>query len=232
MKPVLLALAAFASGGCVLNVERAGPLEYDRQSIELDKSEMVRAEFKMGAGELTVESGSPKLIDADFRYNIAAWKPTIKYTSSGFRGNLTVEQPHSVHAGGKAKYRWDLRLNDQVPLDVVTELGAGEARMNLGGLNLRSVQVHMGVGELRLDLRGKPSRDYSVTIDGGVGHATVYLPRDVGVIANATGGIGNISVNGLQKRGDHWINAAHENAAVMIHVDVHGGIGEIQLVAE
>src|SRR5271168_4915314 len=169
MRPALLALAAFATGGCVINVERAGPLDHDRQSIDLDKAEMVRAEFKMGAGELTVEGGSPKLIDADFSYNIASWKPSIKYTSSGFRGNLTVEQPHMAHAGGKVKYRWDLRLNDQVPMDVVTELGAGEARMNLGGLNLRSVQVHMGVGEVRLDLRGKPSRDYSVAINGGVG---------------------------------------------------------------
>jgi len=232
MKPTLLALATCAVGGCVLNIERTGPLEHDRQSIEMDKSEMVRAEFKMGAGELMVEGGSPRLMEADFSYNVASSKPVVKYTSSGFRGTLTVEQPHSAHAGGKVRYRWDLRLNDGVPMDVVAELGAGEAKMNLGGLNLRSVQVHMGVGELRLDLRGKPPRDYSVAIDGGVGHATVYLPSDVGVIANAAGGIGNISVSGLQKRGDHWINAAHENSPVMIHVDVHGGIGEIRLIAE
>ena len=232
MKPALLALAALASSGCVIDVERTGPLDHDRQTIELDKAEMVRTELKMGAGELMVEGGSQKLMDGDFSYNVSSWKPSIKYTSSGVRGNLTVEQPHSVHAGGKIKYRWDLRLNDRVPMDLVAELGAGEAKLNLGDLNLRSVQVHMGVGQLRLDLRGKPSRDYSVTIDGGVGQATVYLPRDVGVIANATGGIGNISVSGLQKRGDKWINDGRENASVMIHVDVHGGIGEIRLVAD
>jgi hypothetical protein len=232
MKPALFALAAFATGGCILNVEQAGPLDHDRQSIELDKAEMVRAEFKMNAGELMVEGGSPKLMDGDFSFNVASWKAVVRYTSSSFRGNLTVEQPHFAHGGRNVKYRWDLRLNDQVPLDVVTELGAGEAKMNLGDLNLRSVRVHMGVGELKLDLRGKPSRDYSVSINGGVGHATVYLPSDVGVVANAAGGIGNISVSGLRKRGDQWINAAYENAAVTIRVDVHGGIGEIQLIAE
>jgi len=232
MKSALLALAALATSGCVINVERAGPLDHDHQTIELDKSEVVRTELKMGAGELMVEGGSQKLLDGDFSYNIASWKPSVKYTSSGVRGNLTVEQPHSIHAGGKTKYRWDLRLNDKVPMDIVTELGAGQAKLNLGGLNLRSVQVHMGVGDLRLDLRGKPARDYSVTIDGGVGHATVFLPGDVGVVANAAGGIGNISVSGLQKRGDHWINAAHEDSPVMIHLDVHGGIGEIRLVAD
>jgi hypothetical protein len=232
MKPALLALAALTTGGCVIDVERTGPLDHDHQAVDLDKAEMVRAELKMGAGELMVEGGSRKLIEGDFSYNVAAWKPAIKYTSSGVRGNLTVEQPHSVHAGGKMKYRWDLRLNDKVPMDVVVEFGAGEAKLNLGDLNLRSVQVHMGVGELRMDLRGKPSRDYSVTIDGGVGQATVYLPRDVGIIANATGGIGNISVSGLKRRGGRWINPAHENAPIMIHVDVHGGIGEIRLIAD
>jgi hypothetical protein len=232
MKPALIVLAILPMPGCVLDIERAGPVDHDRQSIELDKSEMVRAELKMGAGELIVNGGSPKLMDADFSYNVASWKPSVHYSASGFRGNLIVEQPHSAHAGGKVKYKWDLRLNDKVPLDIVTELGAGEARLNLGELNLRSVQVHMGVGELRLDLRGKPERDYSVTINGGVGQATVYLPSQVGVVATAVGGIGNISVHGLDKRGDRWINAAHENAAVMIHLDVHGGIGEIRLIAE
>jgi hypothetical protein len=232
MKPALLVLAILPIAGCVLDIERTGPLDHDRQSIELDKSEMVRAELRMGAGELIVNGGSPKLMDADFSYNVASWKPAVRYSASGFRGNLIVEQPHSVHAGGKVKYKWDLRLNDKVPLDVVTELGAGEARMNLGELNLRSVQVHMGVGELRLDLRGNPERDYSVAINGGVGKATIYLPSQVGVVATAVGGIGNISVHGLRKQGDRWVNAAHENAPVMIHVDVHGGIGEIRLIAE
>ena len=51
MKPMLVSLAScvlalFALGGCVLNIERTGPLDHDRQSIELDKSEMVRAGVK------------------------------------------------------------------------------------------------------------------------------------------------------------------------------------------
>src|ERR1039458_5551387 len=37
----------------------------------------------------------------------------------------------------------------------------------------------MGVGELHMDLRGKPKHDYDVRIHGGVGEATIHLPRDV-----------------------------------------------------
>lgn len=231
MNRALLAAAAIALGGCV-DFEATGPERHESQSIDLDKAEMARVELKMGAGELTVDSGSPKLMDADFAYNIPSWKPIVNYSSTGFRGNLTIQQPSGSHGGSHADYKWNVRLNNTIPMDVEAELGAGEARLNLGDLNLRSVRVNMGVGEVRLDLRGKPARDYSVEINGGVGQATVYLPADTGVIANAAGGIGNISVSGLEKRNGHWINPAHENAPVTIHVDVHGGVGEIRLVAE
>ena len=232
MKRALIAVAAVALGGCDINVQHTGPVEHDVQSIDLDKSEMARVEIKMGVGELQVEGGSPKLLDADFAYNVPSWKPVVRYSSSGFRGNLSIEQPAGSHGGSHVTYKWNLRLNDTLPLDVVAHLGAGEARMDLGSVNLRSVTVNMGVGELRLDLRGKPSRDYNVEVHGGVGQANIYLPSNVGVVANAHGGIGNINVRGLEKRDGAWINAAHEHAPVTIHVEVHGGVGEIQLIAE
>lgn len=232
--PASLAVAlSFAMAGCVIDFDqRTGPDQHETQSIDLDKAEMVRVEIKLGAGELNVDGGASKLMDGDFTYNIPSWKPSVKYTSSGFRGTLLIEQPGHSHGGSHVNYKWNVRLNDKVPLDISAEFGAGEARMNLGSLDLRSVRVEMGVGEVRLDLRGKPTRDYSVDVQGGVGHATIYLPHDVGVIAKAAGGIGNISVRGLEKRGGQYINPAHENAPVTIHLNVEGGVGEINLIAE
>jgi predicted membrane protein len=90
----------------------------------------------------------------------------------------------------------------------------------------------MGVGELKLDLRGVPKHDYNVTINGGVGEATVHLPSGVGVYAEANGGIGEISVRGMQKVSDHWVNEAYNEPGPKIHLDVHGGIGQITLIAE
>ncbi len=60
----------------------------------------------------------------------------------------------------------------------------------------------------------------------------MYLPRDIGIYATAQGGIGGINVDGLERRGDHWVNRARLDSAVTIRVDVRGGVGEIHLVAE
>jgi hypothetical protein len=111
-------------------------------------------------------------------------------------------------------------------------MGAGEAQMNLGSLSLRSVEMHMGAGEVKMDLRGNPKRSYDVRLNGGVGEATIYLPLSVGIDATAQGGIGEIDVHGLEQRNGRWINASQENSPVKIHLDVKGGVGQINIIAE
>jgi hypothetical protein len=232
MRTALVVAVTIVLSGCVVNTDFGGPVQHLQKSIDLDKSEMARVEIKMGAGELRVEGGSSKLVDAGFDYNIASSKPTIHYNASSFRGELLIEQPSGFHGGTNSTYKWDVRLNDKLPFDIVTHLGAGEAHLNFGTMNLRSVEVHIGVGQVELDLRGSPKRDYDVEIHGGIGQATVHLPSSVGIVANASGGIGDIEVRGLEKHNGHWTNAAYEHSPVTIHLDVKGGIGNITLTAE
>jgi predicted membrane protein len=180
-----------------------------------------------------VDSGTDKLAAADFTYNLASWKPEMRYTSAAGRGSLTIRQSesHQPHLG-KNEYEWDLRLNREVPLDLTVHFGAGEAHLNVGGLTLRSVDVEMGVGRLALDLDGRPKQSYNVNVSGGVGEATIHLPAGVGVDAEATGGIGSIQASGLRKRGDRYFNDAYADSKVTIHLTVHGGVGSIRLIAD
>jgi hypothetical protein len=211
-----------------------GPPRHETQAIDLDKSEMLRVELNLGVGELYLTGGSPKLLEADFTYENPLAKPLVDYHASSFRGDLRISQPRGVRGGGVhgGDYRWDVRLNNTRATDLVAHLGVGEVHMEAGSLNLRSLEIHMGVGELTLDLRGMPKRSFDVQIHGGVGEAVVHLPRSVGIQARATGGIGDISVEGLEKRGSYWYNPSHDHDPVTIHVDAKGGVGEIRLVAE
>ena len=106
-------------------------------------------------------------------------------------------------------------------------------RMNLGSLRLRTVKFsEMGAGTLNLDLRGKPTKDYSVHLHGGVGECTVHVPNDIGVSATATGLMGDISVTGLHKTGDRYVNDAYDKASVRIQLDIQGGLGTIKLISQ
>jgi len=210
-----------------------GPMQHETRSVPLDKSELTRVEIRMGAGELTVRRGSTNLLDATFDYDRPSWKPVVNYRSTGVRSDLEIVQPSETGGFGDTRYTWNLQLSDSVLMDVIAKLGAGKAIMNLGDLNLRSVEMNMGAGEVDMDLRGRvPARSYDVRINGGVGQATVRLPRDVGIYATAAGGIGDIHVSGLEQRGNHWVNTSKVDSPVTIRVDVKGGIGEIRLVAD
>lgn len=230
-----LILTVLATSSCVVNTaERTGPTEDLKRTINLDKSESVRVRLKMGAGTLSLNGGSPNLMDADFKYNVPSWKPDVQYTTSGNQASLDVEQPSgSSSVLGNHVYDWDVRLNDEKPTDLDVEFGAGECNMNAGSLNLHNLDVNMGVGKLRLDLRGTPKAEYSARIRGGVGDATVYVPTNVGVVANASGGLGAIDAKGMQKRGDRYVNSAFDdNAKVSIRLDISGGIGAIHLISQ
>ena len=211
-----------------------GSTQREMRSIERDASETLRTELRMGAGTLKVSGGSPNWMQGDFAYNVLSWKPNIRYTTTGGHGDLKIEQPNSNQfRTGNTTNEWDLRLNNEIPTDLTAQIGAGEVRLDLGTLSLRSLKIEMGAGELRLDLRGKPKRDYTVSIRGGAGEATVYLPRDAGIYARATGGLGEISVKGLRAEGDHWVSDAQGKPKVpRLRLDIEGGVGAINLIAE
>ncbi len=232
LKAGALGCALFCLSGCIVNDVHSGPMEHLSRSMEMGKYEAARLELKMGAGELDLNGGSSKLVDADFGYNIPSWKPVFSaHDTGGLRADVRIEQPEGVGALGNIEYRWNVALNDHIPWDVITHLGAGEARINLGDTALRKITVHMGVGSLTLDLRGHPKHSFDVEVHGGVGEARIYLPRDASIVATAHGGIGEIRVDGLERHGNRWSNSG-ENAPAAIRLDANGGIGSIKISAE
>jgi hypothetical protein len=220
--------AAVSMSGCGVGMVATGETRRETMSLDLDESANVRAAIRMSAGELRVKSGTAKLLNATFDYNVPEWKPIVDYKPGG---ELSLSQPgHGLGAFGNTVYDWDLTFNADVPLEISAHLGAGEATLDLGDLNLGRVEVHLGAGEVTMNLRGEPKRDYSVHIRGGVGETTVFLPKHVGISAEASKGIGSIRVEGLENRNGVWVNPEAASQAVTVRLDVKGGIGEINLI--
>jgi hypothetical protein len=98
--------AALVLTACGVEMASNGPEQHESHSVDLDKSERVHARFKMPMGDLKMTGGATKLMDADFNYNVAAWKPDIRYTSTDGSGDLIVEQNGPKSSLGGAKNRW------------------------------------------------------------------------------------------------------------------------------
>jgi len=222
----VLALSIGACGWAVQISEMRG----ETRSIALGDAESVTVDLKMAAGELTIAGGADALMEADFTYDVADWKPVVDYVISGGHGKLTIHQPEGLNLGpGSHRYEWDLRFNDDVPLDLNVALGAGKSLLDMRGLSLTRLDLEMGAGEIELDLRGEPEQDLHVSIRGGAGKAAVRLPKDVGVRVTVTGALGAVNAEGLRRDGNVYVNEAYGESDVTLYLDIEGAVGEVNL---
>ena len=170
-------------------------------------------------------------MEGDFSYNVADWKPQVDYEVSGEQGDLTVEQGSGDDGrlGGGARNEWDVRFSDDVPTDLVVEMGAGESDLDLDSLILTGLDLQVGAGKTTVDLTGDYAEGFDARIQGGVGEATVLVPSKAGVRVRADGGLGKINAEGFQREGDAYVNDAYGDSEVTLNVDVQGGVGTINL---
>jgi len=212
---------------------RVGALQTESQSVELGDAKSVRVEIDMGAGDLQLTGGAEKLLEADFNYNVAALKPELGYTD----GTLVVRQPDisgfpNLRDITDFRNEWDLRLNDQVPMDLSVDLGGGTSNLQLAGLSLTGLKVSLGAGEFTLDLSGDWAHDLDVSINTGAANTTLWLPRNVGVRVRVEPGPNIIDAAGLTKDGNFYTNAAYGVSKVTWQIDLQPGIGLIKLEVE
>jgi len=245
----------FATIGCALTRPRArvGELRTKSESVGLGDAESVRVEIKMAAGELDVSGGANELLEADFSYNVAELEPEVEYSG----GTLIVRNP-DVEVGVGSwwdlddyRHEWDLRLNDDVPMEMSVEMGAGSADLELGSLSLTRLGVETGAGDVTVDLSGSSSLtrlevevgagqvtvdltgnwqdDLDANVNGGVGELTLRLPRGVGVRVEVEAGLGTVNASGLTKDGDDYVNDAYGESEVTLRIDIQAGVGNINL---
>jgi hypothetical protein len=231
---VMMVATAVLAGACGMQpggTPQVGKMQRESKSVDPKNAQSARAQLKMGAGELYLTGGADQLMEGEFSYNVADWKPKVNYDVSGDTGELMVKQGSAEGAGlsGDARNEWNISLNDEVPTDLVVQMGAGESDLDLDSLTLTGVDLQMGAGKTTVDLTGDYAQSFDASIEGGVGEATVLLPSEVGVKAKAEGGLGKINAKGLQMAGDSYANDAYGESDVTLSVDVKGGVGEINL---
>src|ERR687894_151573 len=231
---LMMAAMAVLTGACGTQgggTQQVGKMQRESKSVDPKDAQSARAQLKMGAGELNLTGGADQLMEGDFSYNVSDWKPKVSYDVSGQKGELVVEQgsANGGNLSGGARNEWDISLNDEVPTDLVVQLGAGESNLDVDSLTVTGLDLQMGAGKSTVDLTGDYAQDFDASIEGGVGEATVLLPSEVGVKAKAEGGLGKVNAKGLEKVDDSYVNDTYGESDVNLSVDVQGGVGEINL---
>jgi hypothetical protein len=202
------------------------------QTVDRQGAKSVNVSLETSAGEFTISGGASHLLDADFKYSDSYQTPRVAYNVDGGVGHLNISQDDATVHFGKSHNEWNLRLSNEVPLELKVEMGAGRGRLRLRDLPVTRLEMSMAAGQADVDLTGDRKSDLTANLEGGVGQVTIHLPRKVGVVVRASGGIGSISAHGLRHEDDEYTNEAYGKTPATIHLKVEGGIGQINLIEE
>ncbi|MGB7849033.1 MAG: toast rack family protein [Candidatus Acidiferrum sp.] len=224
---------AYARHGWVTGNIGSGHHGHEAEVVDRKDAKAVRMFVHMPAGQLEIQGGAGRLMEAEF-FQGAAWlAPSIDYSVEQGVGTLNINQDSASQMMGNSDNTWKLKVSDEVPLELKVDIGAGRSDLNLANVDLTRLEVNIGAGQVNVDLTGERGKDLQAEVHGGVGEAIVRLPKNVGVVATAHGGLGSIDVRGLKEESDgHYVNAAYGKAPSTIHLTVEGGIGHIKLEEE
>lgn len=219
--------------GCsLLSTTPVNEVRNEAQAIDLGPASTAKVLIEFGAGQLKVESGADKLMEATFRYNVDDWKPQVSYNVNGSQGELVVNNPgvnNKVPVGREVINEWNIRLNEAVPLDLEIQTGAGESTLDLSRLEASNLRVSVDAGTTNLDLSGNWDHDVIADIHGGVGKMSIKLPAEMGVRVNMDTGLVNVTANGLIIEEGGYVNRAFGSAAHTLSLNLHAGVGSVVL---
>jgi N-terminal domain of toast_rack, DUF2154/Domain of unknown function (DUF5668) len=207
-------------------------LQHASRTVERQGAKSVQVSLESSAGEFNISGGSSHLVDADFNYGDSYETPRVDYNVADGVGHLRISQDDGSTHFGTTHNQWNLRLSNEVPLELKIEMGAGRGQLRLRDMPVTRLDMSMGAGQADLDLTGDRKSDLVADLEGGVGQVTIRLPRKVGVVVRASGGIGSINAHGLRHDGDEYTNEAYGKTPATIRLTVQGGVGQISLIEE
>lgn len=180
-------------------------------------SARVRLDLSVGQATITPLTSSENLCEADLTYVGEIQFEYVGETEKQLTISNTSEGADWFRSlfgwiGSGQKLRWDIALNDAVPLDLDIHNSVGKGDFNLGTLNVEALHLHGGVGEVTALL---PGGAYSARIDAGVGKHNLSIPAGANVSLRMSAGTGEVNLR------------IGEGAAV--EADIDGGVGSCNI---
>lgn len=250
----------------------------DWQTLSLNRGmaseQQMRVDVEYGAGRLSVAAGTTEqLYQARLRYDASAFEPVTSYSD----GQLQIGMKDAELRGRKLEAgSLDLQLNPNVALDLDLAFGAAEAKIELGGLRVRSLEISTGasktdlafsqlnpiaaervvlqvgaaqfiatglgnantgrlsveggVGDIDLDFTGALPSDMNISVEMGLGHLTLRLPREVGVRIQKDGILSSIKGAALVQRGNVYYSPDYDSAERRLHFDIDAAFNAISVI--
>ncbi len=221
----LLVLSPGVIGG---SSQAAGEMRIQESLEGVERAELA---LSFAAGELKIGrlSDSPSLIEGDLDL-VTNRKPVWDFERSSGRADMSLGYTGGNFSAWNGRGDdWNIRLSPKASFWLDIDLGAGDATIDLSGLDVRSLQVNTGAGRNTITLPAEG--DLSGKITGGVGQLVIKIPEGVAARVRVEHGLGGVNVSGrFDKQGDNlYLTDDWEQNENRVDLEVSVGVGQVTI---
>jgi hypothetical protein len=155
-----------------------------------------------------------------------------EFTRAGERATLqlrTTRHDWGPYIGGFGGQRsWDLGMSPAPRLELETDIGLGEARLDLTGLSVDDLQTNMGVGLTRVTLPAQGS--FRGDVNGAVGITTIIIPEGLEARIQVDSGlVVRVIPDGYRRQGDVYTSPGYGTGDDQVDLAVSQAIGLLEV---
>jgi hypothetical protein len=166
-------LSGFLVAGCGLESRVPAEMTSMDQSRPLANEKSLNAEIRFDIGSVDISADhKPNAYSMDLEYDKTSFQPELRY-DSGEDARLFFRLTSSHQAGihtERQPNRLRVNLGETIPVKLTLNTGVGDARLNLSGLRVASLQIEAGVGASKISAyEPNPIQCDNVRIKNGVG---------------------------------------------------------------
>jgi hypothetical protein len=209
------------------------------EQIEFGLQGATRAEVRLlpAAGSLELDKlmNSDALLAGTIPASTASRMITQEFTKTGDTAILKLQSTGTqlfYQLTGENQSDWNLGITPTVPVKLEVSLGAGDAALDLTGLQISDLNYDMGVGAVTITLPA--NGNFMATVDGAIGSITILVPAGTAVQINMDTALTARSLpEGYVKIGDSgFASPEYSTAKNRVVLDLNLAFGQVTIKAK
>lgn len=169
------------------NLQR-GSFRTNTESIQIENSDQVMADLTLipKVSEIYINNGTSEdlLLEADIQFgNREILEKTINEDESLIMLENTSTAYSYPFPGASNNGLWDIKLNNEIPFNLQTDLVIGNQNLDLSDLNIKELTTETILGKNTIKFPANGST--SATIELIIGEIILYVPEDTAVSIEA-----------------------------------------------
>jgi hypothetical protein len=209
------------------------------EQVEYGLQGATRAEVTLApaAGSLVLDrlTNSDALLAGTIPTSTETRKTTQEFSKIGDTAVLRLQTTGTQFyypSNGQNQSVWDLGLTPTVPVKLVVSLGAGDAKLDLTGLQMAGLEYDMGAGAVTITL--PETGKFTASVNGAVGSIVILVPpgMEVKLDSNTALAARSLPTGYTKDNGNSYLSPGFSTSQNQTTLDLSLAIGQVSIRAK